>query len=70
MTTTDVLRDLDRIGMPDSIFREIAQRAADTIIAERALADELALALHISVKFGRPPEQAAEVLTRYREARA
>jgi hypothetical protein len=37
---------------------------------EQALADDLALALQLSVKFGRPPEQAEEVLARYRDRKA
>lgn len=55
-----------------ALNRYRATVAADKVLleAERALADDLALALHVSVKYGRPPEQAAEVLARYREARA
>ncbi len=69
MTTSDVVQDLGRIGMPDSIFREIAQRAADEIVAEKALADDLALALGLWIKYGRPPVQAAEAMARYKAAR-
>ena len=67
MTTSDVVQDLGRIGMPDSIFREIAQRAADTIVVERALADDLAFWL---LELMDPDNDAAKaVLARYREAR-
>lgn len=45
------------------------QVLTEALDAERALADDLALVVHVSVKYGRPPEQAAEVLARYREAR-
>ena len=38
-------------------------------LVEKALADELALALRTAVKYGRPPEQAAEVLAHYEAAK-
>ena len=78
MATTDVVQDLGRIGMPKSIFREIAQRAADTIVAERALADEAATLIdkwlgHVDdndiMRSVETMKQIEQWLARYQEAR-
>ena len=59
--------------MSDEMIRPSWQDAAERTMvayeAEKALADDLALALGLWIKYGRPPVQATEAMDRYREAR-
>jgi hypothetical protein len=67
MTTSDLLEDV-LSDARDRIELLLEQEREQTSI-ERALADELALALGIWIKYGRPPVQAAEAMARYKAAR-